>query len=97
MVFLDHLERLYLGGFVILQAFVMIFPLIANRSANNGAGMEGVVDDYASDTTGTGPNSASSGTMEFLPLMITSVYCAIGLTWAFLRLSFIYLRYYTKN
>ena len=97
MVFLDHLERLYLGGFVILQAFVMIFPLITNRSANNGAGMEGVVDEYASDTTGTGPNAASSGTMEFLPLMITSVYCAIGLTWAFLRLSFIYLRYYAKN
>jgi len=31
-------------------------------------------------------------TLEFLPLMLTSVYCAIGLTWAFLRLSYIYLK-----
>ncbi|KAF7790905.1 hypothetical protein EIP86_001863 [Pleurotus ostreatoroseus] len=30
--------------------------------------------------------------MEFLPLMMTSVYCAVGLVWAFLRLSVIYLR-----
>ncbi|EIN10737.1 glycosyltransferase family 57 protein [Punctularia strigosozonata HHB-11173 SS5] len=30
-------------------------------------------------------------TMEFLPLMLTSVYCAVGLVWAFLRLSFVYL------
>lgn len=33
-----------------------------------------------------------SGTMAFLPLMLTSVYCAVGLVWAFLRLSYIYLR-----
>ena len=32
------------------------------------------------------------GDLEFLPLMLTSVYCAVGLVWAFLRLSFIYLR-----
>ncbi|EAU84684.2 dolichyl pyrophosphate Glc1Man9GlcNAc2 alpha-1,3-glucosyltransferase [Coprinopsis cinerea okayama7 len=29
--------------------------------------------------------------MEFLPLMVTSVYCAIGMVWSFLRLGFIYL------
>jgi alpha-1,3-glucosyltransferase len=29
--------------------------------------------------------------MEFLPLMATSVYCAIGLLWAYIRLIFIYL------
>ena len=29
---------------------------------------------------------------EFLPLLLTSVYCAIGLFWAFIRLSVIYLR-----
>lgn len=41
---------------------------------------------YATDT---GESSASS--MEFLPLMATSVYCAIGLLWAYIRLIFIYL------
>ena len=29
---------------------------------------------------------------EFLPLLLTSVYCAFGLVWAFIRLSVIYLR-----
>ena len=29
--------------------------------------------------------------LEFLPLMLTSVYCAIGLVWAFIRLSAMYL------
>lgn len=35
--------------------------------------------------------SPAGGAMEFLPLMMTSVYCALGITWAFLRLSFLYL------
>ena len=48
-------------------------------------------------TRSKGDAAEEGSTMEFLPLMITSVYCAIGLTWAFLRLSFIYLRYYAKN
>lgn len=30
--------------------------------------------------------------VEFLPLMMTSVYCALGLVWAFIRLGMIYLR-----
>jgi len=32
--------------------------------------------------------------MEFLPLMLTSVYCAVGLVWAFIRLGVLYLRTY---
>ncbi|TFK28845.1 glucosyltransferase [Coprinopsis marcescibilis] len=36
-------------------------------------------------------SSESSGSaMEFLPLMVTSIYCAIGMLWSFLRLGFIY-------
>jgi alpha-1,3-glucosyltransferase len=28
---------------------------------------------------------------EFLPLMLTSLYCAVGLIWAYARLSFLYI------
>ncbi|EGN91843.1 glycosyltransferase family 57 protein [Serpula lacrymans var. lacrymans S7.3] len=35
--------------------------------------------------------SRSFESLTFLPLMLTSIYCAIGLVWAFLRLSAIYL------
>lgn len=37
-------------------------------------------------------SEGEESTMEFLPLMMTSVYCAVGLVWAFLRLSVIYLK-----
>lgn len=30
-------------------------------------------------------------TLEFLPLMVTSIYCAMGLVWAYIRLSALYL------
>jgi len=36
-------------------------------------------------TTGGSPDT------EFLPLMMTSVYCAVGLIWAFMRLSTLYI------
>ncbi|KAF9247195.1 glycosyltransferase family 57 protein [Melanogaster broomeanus] len=36
--------------------------------------------------------SSGNPEVEFLPLMTTSVYCAAGLVWAFIRLSVIYLR-----
>lgn len=29
--------------------------------------------------------------LQFLPLMMTSVYCAIGMVWGFIRLLYIYL------
>lgn len=29
--------------------------------------------------------------MEFLPLMLTSVYCAIGILWAWIQLSYLYV------
>ncbi|KAG8953629.1 glycosyl transferase [Tulasnella sp. 424] len=39
-------------------------------------------------------DAGSNGGMEFLPLMLTSVYCAVGLVWAFVRLGWLYLRKY---
>ncbi|KAI0638289.1 glucosyltransferase [Trametes polyzona] len=79
-VVLDVLERLYLAGFPLLQLFVTLFPLYAQwRSPSRSA-----------DRSQGGEDSAASA-LEFLPLMLTSVYCAVGLVWAFIRLSVIYL------
>ncbi|OSD04349.1 glycosyltransferase family 57 protein [Trametes coccinea BRFM310] len=84
-VIVDILERLYLAGFPLLQLFVTLFPLVAGRRST--------AQESASDNASQSENgvSASVSAMEFLPLMLTSVYCAVGLVWAFVRLSVIYL------
>ncbi|KAH8118583.1 glycosyltransferase family 57 protein [Phellopilus nigrolimitatus] len=87
MVILDHVERLYLAGFVFLQLFVSFFPLLIGRFSPK------IQTNPPVDSSST----QSASTMEFLPLMLTSVYCAIGLTWAFLRLSYIYLKPSSRN
>lgn len=92
---IDTLEKLYLCGFALLQAFVTVFPLVAG-----GKHDPQLVDVRAAGNTSTGSEGpyppdqavAAGSAMEFLPLMATSVYCAVGLIWAFLRLSVIYLR-----
>ena len=78
----DFLERIYLAAFPLLLAFTVIFPLLIRRPAVPPT------DQY----TAKGANKTDSqDTMDFLPLMLTSVYCSIGLIWGFLRLGFIYL------
>lgn len=46
--------------------------------------IEAVVEKLAS-------NVLVEGKYEFLPLMLTSLYCAVGIVWAWLRLSWAYL------
>ena len=82
---MDLLERIYLTGFPLLLAFTSIFPLLNRGSVQ-------LVEVCAMDEGVNCPNATGSGVvMEFLPLMLTSVYCSIGLIWSFLRLGFIYL------
>lgn len=86
---MDLLERVYLAGFPLLLAFSTLFPLLARRASTTDRLAEGcAMAEGANCPNGT----TDSGTMEFLPLMLTSVYCSIGLIWGFLRLGFIYLR-----
>ncbi|EJF61315.1 glucosyltransferase [Dichomitus squalens LYAD-421 SS1] len=79
-VVIDVLERLYLACFPLLQIFVTVFPLLTKRTTP----VDGTSDH--ADAADTGVSA-----LKFLPLMVTSVYCAIGLVWAFIRLSVIYL------
>ncbi|KAF8528764.1 glycosyltransferase family 57 protein [Hysterangium stoloniferum] len=37
-------------------------------------------------------NARAQQSLEFLPLLLTSVYCSVGLAWAFIRLSYLYLK-----
>ncbi|KAI0069121.1 glucosyltransferase [Artomyces pyxidatus] len=62
-------ENLYLAGFIGLQLFVTVFPILTRELAGDGA----------------------EKSWEFLPLMLTSLYCAVGLVWAYLRLAALYL------
>ncbi|KDQ21075.1 glycosyltransferase family 57 protein [Botryobasidium botryosum FD-172 SS1] len=80
-VIVHRLEDLYLYGFFPLHALVTFLPLVAGPRS-------GPRSEEASQA------GSASSQFEFLPLMLTSVYCAVGLVWAFLRLSVLYLRNY---
>ncbi|TDL29721.1 glycosyltransferase family 57 protein [Rickenella mellea] len=102
-VILDYTEKAYLAGFPLLQLFVSLFPLLRSTPLATPSSTAGSTAPSACVSTDSftcpdpdiqlQPSAPGSGSaMEFLPLMVTSVYCAVGLTWAFLRLSVIYLR-----
>ncbi|KAG7449254.1 glycosyltransferase family 57 protein [Guyanagaster necrorhizus] len=78
-VVLDVLEKLYLCGFFLLQLFVSFYPMITAYTQHCDSSSDISCDDSSLDK------------MQFLPLMTTSVYCAVGLVWGFLRLVYIYL------
>lgn len=81
---IDYAERLYLYGFPVLQFLVsVVHPLYFGRLPSDPAYAQVVEGPEA-----MGPPAKPA--MEFLPLMATSVYCAIGISWAWLRLSYLY-------
>ncbi|GAA5857846.1 hypothetical protein JCM1840_000934 [Sporobolomyces johnsonii] len=97
-------ETLYLYGFVLLHLYVtflhpLLFPSTpATYSAPSVVGHCDAVTGgncTLSDSVSV-PNHGDAGavaesSMEFLPLMLTSVYCAVGIVWSWLRLSCGYL------
>ncbi|PPQ63414.1 hypothetical protein CVT24_004924 [Panaeolus cyanescens] len=92
-VIMDFLEKLYLAGFPVLLAFISLFPFLSGTSGSKAP--EGAAcipsDGNLCPEAHYNPDEGASSAMEFLPLMLTSIYCAIGLVWSFLRLGFIYL------
>ncbi|EJU06232.1 glycosyltransferase family 57 protein [Dacryopinax primogenitus] len=71
-----RLEGMYIYGFVILQIVVTALNALLAWKSPNDSPLS--------------KNSLSQ--MEFLPLLLTSVYCAVGITWAFLCLSWLYIK-----
>jgi alpha-1,3-glucosyltransferase len=90
-VVMDFLEKLYLAGFPVLLAFVSLFPLLSGSSGSNAVAVCTRSDGSPCLEAPYNPEKGAGSAMEFLPLMLTSIYCAIGLVWSFLRLGFIYL------
>ncbi|KAK7470760.1 glycosyl transferase [Stygiomarasmius scandens] len=88
-VILDTVEKAYLGGFVFLQAFIMLFPALSARSKHVVEAFTCIPSDEVICPDAL--DSPANGDMAFLPLMATSVYCAVGLVWGFIRLMFVYL------
>ncbi|KAH9940583.1 glycosyltransferase family 57 protein [Amylocystis lapponica] len=99
-VIIDSLEKLYMAGFLLLQLFVMLFPMFTHQTAVAEPSASNITTCIAGqDFTCPEPDPSVAGSaqtagakLEFLPLMLTSVYCAVGLVWAFVRLSVIYLK-----
>ncbi|KJA29945.1 glycosyltransferase family 57 protein [Hypholoma sublateritium FD-334 SS-4] len=96
-VIMDALEKVYLAGFPLLLLFVTAFRLFQQQPSVSGAstarGMCVATDPLNLSCTEVQheTNATAVSAMEFLPLMATSIYCAVGLVWSFLRLGFIYL------
>ena len=89
---IDSLEKVYLAGFPFLLLFVSIFPHLQTHSQSTVSVCISsdafVCPDLQLNFMKGDPKSSA---MEFLPLMATSIYCAFGLVWSFMRLGFIYL------
>ncbi|KAJ7179886.1 glycosyltransferase family 57 protein [Mycena crocata] len=91
-VIIDTLEKIYLAGFPMLQIFVTLFPvLVAQRQATAAVSADTCVSSPDFTCPEPDPHPAGVAAMEFLPLMLTSIYCAVGLVWGFCRLMFVYL------
>ncbi|KDR83864.1 hypothetical protein GALMADRAFT_236321 [Galerina marginata CBS 339.88] len=92
-VIMDTLEKVYLAGFPFLLVFVSVFPL--SRKVSTPAANCVATDGFSCPESQLDMGTTAS-VLEFLPLMITSIYCAVGLVWSFMRLGFIYLQEETK-
>jgi len=95
---MDALEKLYLAGFPLLLIFVTAFPLLRGRvsaqpdlSTLAAICISSEAFSCPESEYGSAQGIVEISALQFLPLMTTSIYCALGLVWSFLRLGFIYL------
>ncbi|GAA6042056.1 hypothetical protein JCM8097_004084 [Rhodosporidiobolus ruineniae] len=94
-VLVSYLETLYLFGFVFLQFYVsLLHPLLF--PSPSPALSSAILCDASTGACSAALETAEAGgasesSMEFLPLMMTSVYCAVGVVWSWMRLSWGFL------
>lgn len=80
----------------------LVFPSAAAAAGATASAVPGIIACAAAsvangtcvDPTPTAAAAAaevSESSMEFLPLMMTSVYCAVGIVWSWARLSWGFL------
>ncbi|KAM0791420.1 hypothetical protein ACM66B_005879 [Microbotryomycetes sp. NB124-2] len=90
-------ESLYLFGFIFLHLYVdyihtWLFPPPFTPFNEIPTNLSCALNDVACVLASSPPApTTTGGEMEFLPLMLTSVYCAIGISWSWVRLSWVYL------
>ncbi|GAA5822299.1 hypothetical protein JCM5353_001562 [Sporobolomyces roseus] len=92
----NKLESLYLFGFILLQIYVSIlhpyfFPSAPLTPAPSIVHCDPTISTCTNSSSTPLPNIVVENSMEFLPLMLTSVYCALGISWSWLRLSWGFL------
>lgn len=86
---IDYAERAYVAGFLVLQLYVgVLHDLIFSPAQQHWYWTTGA---QAILKNGTIAAASGGGGMEFLPLMLTSLYCSVGIIWAWVRLSLSYL------
>ncbi|GAA5871553.1 hypothetical protein JCM8547_001370 [Rhodosporidiobolus lusitaniae] len=96
-ILISYLETLYLYSFVVLQIYTSLLHPLLFPSHPTSSSVPSIIHCDASSGSCIPPSASvqaqetSESSMEFLPLMMTSVYCAVGITWSWVRLSWEFL------
>ncbi|POY75162.1 hypothetical protein BMF94_1794 [Rhodotorula taiwanensis] len=97
----DKAETAYLYGFVALQLYVSVGHSLLFPTAEAASAVPALTSCASGILSANGTcldanaveqvKQVGEASMEFLPLMLTSMYCALGISWSWLRLSWGFL------
>ncbi|KAK4056664.1 glycosyl transferase [Microbotryomycetes sp. JL221] len=102
-VLISFAESAYLLGFIALHIYVeyvheKLFPTsvidFSNKMTTSAhCALDNItcIVDSTAQSTSVQTTTINGSSMQFLPLLLTSVYCAVGICWSWLRLSWVYV------